>query len=265
MDLMVKDNVAFITGAGEGIGEEVALMLAKEGANVAIAGRTFSKVENTANKARELGAKVLAFQLDVTNQSQVNEVIQKTLDEFKKIDILVNTPGHGERKSFLQTTKEDWDFAIGLNLYGPMNCIRAVLDHMVERKTGKIVTVISDAGRVGEPGNCVYAAAKAGVVALTKSVAQEVGRYSININCVALSATRTPSAARDREGYIKGRMGDKAISVEEFEARVAKRYPLRRLGEVEDVANAICFFVSDRASFITGQTLSVDGGYCMVS
>jgi len=265
MDLMVKDRVALISGGGEGIGERVALMLAEEGANIAVAGRTLSKCENTAEQVRKLGVKALAFGVDVTKQDQANDVVQKTLEEFKKIDIFVNTPGHGERKSFLETTREDWDFAVYLNLYGPLNFIRAIINHMVERKTGKIVTVISDAGRVGEPGNCVYSAAKAGMVAFSKALAQEVGRYNININCVSLGATRTPAAARDRVGYLKGRFGDKAPSVEEFEAKVAKRYPLRRLGEVDDAANAICFLISDRASFITGQTLSVSGGYSLVS
>jgi len=261
MDLMVKDNVAFITGGGAGVGERVALMLAEEGANIAVAGRTFSKVENTANKVRELGAKALAFQLDVTNRDQVNEVVQKTLDEFKKIDILVHTPGQGEVKRFVETTKEDWDFVVQLNYYGPLNSIKAVLDHMIERKRGKIVTVVSDAARVGDERLCVYSGAKAGVVAFTKAVAREVGRYSININCVSLAATNTPAGIKRRSKWAE----IAGVSPEEMAARLAKSYPLRRLGEVDDVANAICFLVSDRARHITGQTLSVSGGYSMVS
>ena len=262
MDLGVKDSSVFISGGGEGIGKKVALMLAEEGANIAVADIDYPKAEYTANEVRQLGVRALSFQLDVRSQDQVNEVIQKTLDEFGKIDILVNVPGRGERKSFLETTREDWDFCIHLNLYGPLNCVRAVINHMVERKRGKIVTVISDAAKVGEAKNCVYAAAKAGVVAFTKSLAREVGRYGINVNCVSLGATNTPSGIRSRADFI--RMAGGKMTEEEFLAKVVKAYPLGRLGEVEEAANAICFLVSDRAAFITGQTLSVSGGYTMV-
>ncbi|MBM3119558.1 MAG: SDR family oxidoreductase [Chloroflexi bacterium] len=263
MDLGVKGSSVFISGGGEGIGKKVALMLAEEEADIAVADIDYPKAESTANEVKQLGARALSFQLDVTNQDQVNEVIQKTLDEFKKIDILVNVPGRGERKSFLETTRDDWDFSVHLNLYGPLNCTRAVINHMVEQKRGKIATVISDAAKVGEPRNCVYAAAKAGVVAFTKSLAQEVGRYGINVNCISLGATNTPGGIRSRADFIK--MAGGKMTEEEFLAKVVKAYPLGRLGEVEDAANAICFLVSDRAAFITGQTLSVSGGYSMVS
>jgi len=262
MDLMARGNVAFITGGGEGIGQKVVLMLAEEGADVSIADVDFAKVENTANQVKRLGVRALTFQLDVTNQEQVNEAVRKTLDEFKKIDILVNIPGRGERKSFLETTREDWDFSVHLNLYGPLNCIRATINHMVERRRGKIVTVISDAAKVGEARNCVYAAAKAGVMAFTKSLAREVGRFNINVNCISLGVTNTPAGIRSRSDFA--RMAGKDMTEEEFLAKAVKSYPLGRLGEVDDAANAICFLVSDRASFITGQTLSVSGGFSMV-
>lgn len=254
MDLGVRGKVAFITGAGEGIGEAVALMLAREGACIAAADMDYSKAENTASEVAKLGVKALSFVVDVRNQGQVNEAIQKTLSELNKIDILINVPGRGERKSFLETTREDWDFSVHLNLYGPLNCIRAVINHMVERKSGKIVTVVSDAGKLGEPRNCVYAAAKAGMMAFTKSLAMEVGPHGVNINCVSLGLTNTPAGMRRRQD----------TAAQEFIARVAKSYPMRRVGEVRDAANAICFLVSDSASFITGQTLSVSGGYSMV-
>ncbi|MFH0844660.1 MAG: SDR family NAD(P)-dependent oxidoreductase [Pseudomonadota bacterium] len=260
MDLGVKDKVALILGGGEGVGQIVALMLAEEGAHISLADLDVSKVEESSNKVRTLGVKSKWFPVDVTDQEQVNAVVQKTLDEFKRIDILVHIPGRGERKSFLDTTKEDWDFSINLNLYAVLNSSKAALDPMVKQKSGTMVFVASDAGRVGENNNCVYSAAKAGVIAFCKALAKELGRYNVRVNCVSPSALDTPGGIILRENLAK-RMGkDRA----ELDKRLLSNYVIRRFGFPQDVADAICFLVSNRADWITGQTLSVNGGYCMI-
>jgi 2-hydroxycyclohexanecarboxyl-CoA dehydrogenase len=259
MDLNVKGKVAWITGGGEGIGKLSALMLAEEGADIVLCDIDESKVTSAAKEISAKGTRVLPFKLDVRDKGQVENVMEKTLADFKHIDLLAHIPGRGERKSFLETKKEDWDFSIQLNLYGPLNTISTVINHMVERKTGKIVTIISDAGKVGEPRNCVYSAAKAGVAGFTKALAQEVGPSNININCIALGRTHTPAHARSSRDFVRPGMDPK-----EYDARALRRYPLRRFGEPEDVANVLCFLLSDRSRHMTGQIISVDGGYCMV-
>lgn len=261
MDLNVKGKVALITGGGEGIGRMVGLMLAEEGAHTVLGDIDLSKAESVANEVKALGSKALAFNIDITNQDQVNHMVQKAIDEFKRIDILVNVPGRGERTTFSASNRKDWDFSINLNLYGVLNCTKAVIDQMIEQKYGKIVSVVSDAGRVGENMNSVYAAAKGGVIAFSKSLAKEVGRYNINVNCVSLSAMNTPAGIKWRKEISEG-MGEE--SWKEYEKKILSNYVIRRFGEVEDAANAICFLASDRASWITGQTLSVNGGYCMI-
>ena len=260
MDLGVKDKVAFITGGGEGIGEKVALMLAEEGANIAVADFDASKAESTAMRVSESGVKCLWFTLDVTNQEQVNETVQRTLDEFHRIDILVHVPGRGERKPFIASGKGDWDFSVNLNLYGALNSARAVVDQMVKQKTGSMAFVVSDAGRVGENNNSVYSAAKGGVIAFSKALARELGRFNIRVNCVSPSAMNTPGGIQLRASTAE-RMG---IETADLEKRILSNYMIRRFGEPQDVANAICFLVSSRADWITGQTLSVNGGYCMI-
>ncbi|MCC6887326.1 MAG: SDR family oxidoreductase [Hyphomicrobiales bacterium] len=258
MDLNVRGKVAWITGGGEGIGKLTAMMLAEEGAEIILCDLDEAKVQKAAEEIRAKGVRVLPFKLDVRDKDQVDSVMDRSLAEFNNIDLLAHVPGRGERKSFLQTSREDWDFSIQLNLYGPLNTIGAVINHMAERKTGKIVTVISDAGKLGEPRNCVYSAAKAGVAGFTKALAQEVGPNNVNVNCVALGRTQTPAMLRTSKDFVRSGMDPK-----EYEARALRRYPMRRFGEPEDVANVMCFLLSDRSRHITGQIISVDGGYCM--
>ena len=261
MDLMVKDKVALITGGGEGIGRLVALTLAGEGANVALGDVDLSKAESVAKEVSALGSKALAFKVDVTNWEEVNQMAQKTIDEFKRVDMLAHTPGRGERKAFLSSEKADWDFSVNLNLYGVLNSVKAVIGQMVEQQSGSVAFIVSDAGRVGETNNIVYSAAKGGVIAFSKALAKELGRHNIRVNCVALSAMNTPAGLRFREGLATMMGKEKA---DELNKRILSNYVIRRFGEPEDAANALCFLLSDRAAWITGQTLSVNGGYCMI-
>lgn len=260
MDLGVKGKVAFITGGGEGIGQEVACMLAADGADISVADMDVAGVKNTAEKIKKTGARCLHFELDVTNQEQVNQAVQNTIETFKRVDMLVHIPGQGEKKPFTSSSKNDWDFSVNLNLYGPLYSAKAVIEQMIKQESGSLVFVVSDAGRIGQNNNSIYSAAKGGVIAFTKALAREVGRYNVRANCVALSAMNTPGGVR----FINTMAERLGKDPEEIKKKVLSGFILRRFGEPEDAASAIAFLSSARASWITGQTLSVNGGYTMV-
>ena len=259
MDLGVKGKSVFINGGGEGIGVLVARMLAQEGANIALADINAEKVQETAAKVKAMGSEAIWFEVDVTNQAQTEQAVHKAIDHYGKIDILVHIPGRGERKPFQKSGKQDWDFALNLNLMGPLYSTKAVIDNMIANKGGSIVYVVSDAGRVGEVNNPVYSAAKGGVIAFSKSLARELGRNLIRVNCVALSAMDTPGGRKYQEQIAER----KGITLEALHKSFMSSYLIRRFGRPQDAADAICFLCSDRADWITGQTLSVNGGYSL--
>lgn len=268
MDLDLRGKVAIVTASGEGIGRMIALILAEEGAHVVINDIVPERVDKVVNEVKAKGVKSLGFVGSVDNREFVDEMVKKTLDEFGKIDILINNAGRGVNwevgkrpRPFAETEKDEWDFTIDLCLYGTMNCTRAVLPTMIERKYGKIVNCISDAGRTGEPFMAAYSGAKGGIVAWQKAVAKEVGRYNININGVSFGATLTERNIRSWEVR-------KAKDPEGFEKRqeeMLKAYALRRFAETVDAARPVVFMASDCARHITGQTLSASGGFTMVS
>ena len=266
MDMYLMDKVAIVTGAGRGIGRHIALGLAREGVNVIICDLLGERAVAVAAEIKELGRKSLGLECDVTNQKQVNVVITQTLVEFNKIDILVNNAGITADVPFAESTKEkNWDPTINVCLYGVLNFTHAVVRQMMEKKSGKIVNIVSDAGRVGEPLLPFYSAAKGGIIALSKALAKDLGRYCINVNCVSPGATNTEAAQERVQAIIQEAGPSVAL---ERERRLLASYPIARgLGrraEPEDIANAVVFLCSDRAIYITGQTLSVNGGYCMV-
>ena len=274
MDLGLQGRVAIVTGAGRHIGRQIALTLAQEGAKVAIDDYFADRAEAVAEEIRAAGGESIGIKADVVNMNEVNEMVKTVLDRFGRVDILVNNagvpaplPGEDEAAAgagvttfFAETSKEMWDRFINVNLYGVLNCSRATIQHMIDQKFGKVVSIISEAGRVGEPRMTAYAAAKAGIVGFSKSLAREVGRFCINVNCVAVGAT--PQEALWRQ------MG---VSSEEAQERIQammRVYPLargmERLGLPSDIANAVAFLASDAAPWITGQVLSVSGGFTMV-
>jgi NAD(P)-dependent dehydrogenase (short-subunit alcohol dehydrogenase family) len=246
-----KDKVVIVTGAASGIGREIALSFAREQANVVIADIALDQAEKVAQEVEAAGGKGLAVKTDVSNGEEVKSLVRKALETFGKIDILVNNAAWWPVKYFMQQSEEEWDKQIKIIYYGTLYCTRAVLEHMIERKSGVIINIISDAGRIGEPTLSVYSGAKAAVNMFSKALAKEMGRYRIRINCVAPSLVETPGA----QSFIEKIGKDRLI----------RAYPLGRLGLPKDVARAVLFLASDEAEFITGQTLSVNGGYLTVA
>ena len=265
MDLTLKGKVVIVTGAGEGVGRRCILAFAEEGTNVVINDIMAEKAEGVASEARAFGVQALPILADVTNATQVNEMAKKTLDKFGRIDILVNNAFMSDWQPFTRSTREDWDKPINTCLYGTLNCTRAVINTMVEQKYGKVISVLSDAARIGEPWLPVYSAAKAAILVFTKALAKEVGPHNLNINCVSLSATNTERRRRKQENlWAEANTEEERERFRRKEEKQLELYPLRRLGEPEDAANMIVFLASERARHITGQTFSVNGGFCMV-
>ena len=250
MDLLLNDRVAVVTGAGSGVGREITKVLCGEGAKVAAVDINQEKAAETVELVKGLTGKAVAFNADVIDFQKFQEVTNRIISDFGHIDILVNNAGYGIYKNFDASSGQDWMIDININLIGVLNCTRSVINHMKERRYGKVLSIVSDAGRVGEPFLTSYSAAKAGAIGFSKALAKEVGRDGINVNCVALGTTKTPLI----EPFL----------TPEAEKKMLKRYPLGRLGLPADHAYLAAFLVSDRASWITGQVISVNGGYSMI-
>ncbi len=251
MDLGLSDKVVLVTGAGSGIGRQIALDMVAEGAaRVVVADLNEAGAAQTVAQADEQGRGVAtAVRLDVTSFENANSVVSGIQAEHGRLDVLVNCAGAWRVNLFTDSKPEDWAFEINVCLMGVINCTRAALDPMIAQGGGKIVNISSDAGRIGEFRQAVYSGAKAGVIGFSKAVAREVGKSGVHINCVCPGYTKTPGTAG---------------LTEELEARIAKSYPLRKIGVPSDVSRVVVFLASDGASHITGQTLSVSGGYVMV-
>lgn len=242
---------AIVTGGGRGIGRETALLFARAGAHLTIADVDEGGARAAAEEIGAMGGKAIAVRTDVTHAEDAQHLAQRTLEATGRIDILVNNAARWTTKLFKDITPQEYDADIGVTLYGTLNCSRAVMDTMTSQKYGRIVNLISEAGRIGEPYLTVYSAAKGGVAGFTKALAKELGRYNVTVNGVAPGITNTPGAT----DFIERAGG---------EEKLAKAYPLRRLGQPLDIANAILFLASDMSSYITGQILSVSGGYSTV-
>jgi 2-hydroxycyclohexanecarboxyl-CoA dehydrogenase len=263
MDLDLAGKTVIVTGGGSNIGRAIVLAFAREKSRVVIADIDETQGEKVAKEADSLGGKAISVKTDVTGYDSVTDMVQRTIEEFGKPDVLVNNVGWTLDRLFIEKPRPEWEKEIDINFRGVINCTRAVLDHMIERKYGKIISIGSDAGRMGEYREAVYAACKGGVMALSKSLAREVGRYGINVNvvCPGVTVPEDPDYAGDFSMW-KGPMAQ--VFTPEAQEKAAKAYALRRLGKPEDIANAVVFLASDRAGFITGQTISVSGGYTMM-
>jgi NAD(P)-dependent dehydrogenase (short-subunit alcohol dehydrogenase family) len=252
MDLGFKDKVALITGTASqiGIGKTIALTLAREGCDIIGMDMDLEGAEKTAAEIKALGRKANAFKANVGIKAEVGDAVKKALKEFGKIDILVNTAGGTSRTGpLVESAEEAWEQDINTNLYGTMNCSKAVLPQMIERRYGKIVNFASIAMKIFSPKHGVsYGIAKAAVVALTMKVAVEVGASGINVNCIAPGGIPTNFQRLDEKG------------INEFKQREIPKTPIGRLTTTQDIANTVAFLTSDISSAITGQLIVVDGG-----
>jgi 2-hydroxycyclohexanecarboxyl-CoA dehydrogenase len=262
MDLGLKGKVAIVTGGASNIGRAISITLGKEGAIVIIADIDEKQMNQVVHTIESSGEKAAAVKTDITQYDQVETMMKGVLDRFQKIDILVNNVGWDSLMRFVDTTPELWEKIVDINYKGMMNCCHLVLPHMIERKAGVIVSVASDAGRMGEFMEGVYGGCKAAQIALSKTIAREAGRYGIRVNvvCPGLTLATSPEEVGEYGSFGKGFSPMDPERVE----KASKLYPLRRIGKAQDTANAVAFLVSDAASFITGQTISVSGGYTMI-
>ena len=259
MDLKLGDKRVIISGGASNIGRALTLGFAGEGARVCIADVDQRQAETVAALDPE---RILVQQTDVTDPSSVNGTIEATLDAFGGIDILVNCAGWTIDRLFVDKPREEWEKEIAIDIWGFINMTRAVLDQMIERRYGRIVSIGSDAGRVGEWREAVYSGTKASVIAMSKAIAREVGRHGITLNVVCPGFVPGRPETSGENSIWRGEQGTQFE--EETLAKVAKSYPLRRLGTPEDVLPVVLLLASDRASYVTGQTWSVNGGYTMI-
>jgi len=246
--LKLTGKVALVTGAAQGIGRAIGLLLARNGADIVVSDINLEKAEETAKEIRAIGPKAMALKVDVSNLSDVERMVEGILEKLAKIDILVNNAGITRDKLILRMTEEDWDAVLGVNLKGTFNCTKAVIRHMTKQRSGKIVNIASVVGEMGNAGQANYSASKAGVIGLTKTIAREYAQRGINVNAIA-------------PGYIETPMTEALPGKAKEELK--KLIPMERLGKPEDVAEAVLFLVSEESNYITGQVLNVNGGIYM--
>jgi 3-oxoacyl-[acyl-carrier protein] reductase len=244
--MRLKNKIALITGAGKGIERSIALEFAKEGA-VVIINYFHSKNEakNVVKKIKKLGGDALVFKANVANFNEVMKMVKKVISILGRIDILVNNAGLLIPSNLENTTEKIWEETINVNLKGAFNCIKAVVPYMKKQKYGKIINISSIAGIVGSSTSIPYGISKAGLINLTKTLAKNLGKYNITINCIAPGPVNTDLIKKLDKNLIK---------------KFIKETPLKRIAEPEDVAKVAVFFSSSDSDFITGQTLIVDGG-----
>jgi len=243
--MKLKDKVAIVTGAGQGIGKGIALALAKEGAKVVVSDIS-EKRNDVVKEIQNSGGEAIAVKADVSNSEETGEMAKATIEKFGKIDILVNNAGIYPLKPLIEMTEEDWDKVLNINLKGTFNCTKAVLSKMVEQKSGNIINISSIAGAVVGYMNLVhYASSKGGMLGFTRAAALELAQYKIRVNAIAPGAILTP--------------GTKAVGKDILE-QIKQSNPLKMLGEPKDIANLVVFLASEESRYITGQLIVSDGG-----
>lgn len=256
--LDLTGRTVLVSGAGQGVGRQVALHCAAQGAAVIINDYHGDRADAVAAEISAVGGTALGMQCDVTDFGDVTAMVARAEQEVAPIDVLVNNAGNAgpaddalaSTPPFWETGPKEWEPWIATNFYGVLNMSRAVLPGMIERQYGRVVSVISDAGRVGEPHLTVYSGAKAGAAGFSRGLAKAVGRFGITVNCVALSTIKTPGVAS-------------ALADPDTVRKALRKYVIRRFGEPSDAANLVLFLASDAASWITGQTYPVNGGYAI--
>ncbi|MCF0124371.1 MAG: 3-oxoacyl-[acyl-carrier-protein] reductase [Clostridia bacterium] len=243
------NNVAVITGGTRGIGKEIAITLAKEGYDIAINYRTENDdLIDTKKKIEDCNVKCLAIKGDVSNFEDTEKMIKEVIEQFGKIDVLVNNAGITKDRLLMRMKKEDFESVINVNLTGTFNMTKNVVPYMMKARKGRIINLSSVVGVSGNAGQSNYSASKAGIIGFTKSLAKELGSRNILVNAIA-------------PGFIETNMTD--VLKEEVKEEIAKTIPLKRMGNTKDVANLVKFLSSEESSYITGQVINVDGGMCM--
>jgi 3-oxoacyl-[acyl-carrier protein] reductase len=244
----LKGQTAVVTGGARGIGKEISLALAREGANIVIADLIAEQSEETAEEIKKLDCKALIQKVDVSKMADVENMVQNTINEFKTLDILINNAGVTRDTLLVRMKEEDWDFVLKVNLTGTFNCSKAAAKYMMKQKKGRIVNIASIVGVMGNAGQANYSASKAGIIGLTKTSARELASRNITVNAVA-------------PGFIDTEM-TRSLN-ENIKQQLKEQIPVGKLGRPEDIANCIKFLVSDDASYITGQVIHVNGGMLM--
>ncbi len=247
--MQLEGKKAIVTGSGQGIGKAIALELARRGADITVCDLNPETADQTARDVEALGRTALAIPVDVADSKAVEKAVEQSYRQFGRIDILVNNAGWDKIQPFVDTEPEFWDKVIAINLKGVLNFSHATCKRMMERKEGKIVSIASDAGRVGSLGETVYAGAKGGIIAFTKSLAREMARFGIHVNCVCPGPTDT-DLFREQPEKVR-------VALE-------RAIPFRRVAKPEEIARAVTFFASPVSDYVTGQVLSVSGGLTMV-
>ena len=253
--MKLQGKTALIAGGGGGIGRAVALALAREGAKTAVADIVKDNAEKVSGEVKALGVEAIACQVDLTKKADVDRIVNEVLARFGQIDILVNCQGWDRLEPFVESQEETWEKLLAINFKSVLYTAKAVLPQMISHGGGKIVNISSDAGRVGSSWEAVYAGAKGAVIAFSKTIAREVARYKINVNVVCPGLTETPLLQAVRS------QSEQTAKILET---VTKATQFRRPSKREAIAEAVLFFTSSAAEFITGQTLSVSGGLTMV-
>jgi 3-oxoacyl-[acyl-carrier protein] reductase len=249
VDLHMKNKVALITGGASGIGEKTAEYFIQEGVKVVVADANQDKIGKAVSSWREAGGEAEGFFCDVTDEKMVSQTVNQTVRRFGTIDFLVNSAGIGGSMKALETTaRAEWQPILDVNLGGTLLCCKAVMPILREKNGGRIVNLASEAGVSGEKELEVYSASKGGVIALTKALAKDLGRNNVTVNAVAPAFVHSPMTS-----YLTA----------EVEAKWLKMFTIRRLGETADIASMIVFLCSDRCSWVTGQTISINGGFSM--
>ena len=245
----LSGKTAIVTGASKGIGKSIAIKLALCGAKISLVARNKENLDLVRNTIINSGGEAQSFVGDVTNFESFSTIVSQTIKNWQKIDILINNAGITKDNIILRMSEEEWQNVIDTNLKGCFNGIKSITRHMMKNKNGRIINISSVIGQIGNAGQSNYAASKAGIIGLTKSLAKELGSRNITINSVS-------------PGYIETEMTHKLnINIKD---KFITSIPLGRLGKTEDVANLVCFLTSDAASYITGQTINVDGGMVMI-
>ena len=251
MNLGLDGKVALVTGGGRDVGREVSLALAAEGAKVAVNySRSADQADAVVEEIKAGGGEARAFKCDVTDYGAVTSMVDAIVKELGGIDVLVNNAGFVIPKLFTETKPDDWKRQVDIGLYGVIHCCHAVTPHLIAQKSGRIINVTGDSARVGEKYLSVTAASRGGVLSLTKSLARELGPSGITVNCVAFGMVATEHSNKEW--------------LEKNHEKIVRQYPLGRIGRADDIAPAIAFIASSGASWITGQILSINGGYAMV-